>query len=393
MKIINLSSVPLVKVFGVFFILSIPFFDVPRVGIPGIPLVFYFFIAFSFFYLLSGKIRLPYIPLFVFSSFIIVYSISYIFNYYNLDVRGINHIVLYILSFLMFYVGFIWALDALGEKLIKKLILVGLIIIAVIGTIEVLYFYLYGWASYANFLNHGQNVGVFAGVFPRMRSLFNEPSHLALYVMGAGVIVWNTNIYVKALISYILFWTFSTSAAIGIFISTLLYIFWKSFFNQRISYKISLIILMSIIAISHQYIINSPLFFKLFGLFSADSTDSIRLLSYLNSLEYIDLSPLYGLGPAYYYNYSSYGLFNLYLQLYIEAGLVGLLLFVIFYLYHATSITSHYYYFIPFFALFLQYVGMNHYYVPGFWIMLAYLYYKQKGNYNFESVTCNHRLK
>ena len=51
------------------------------------------------------------------------------------------------------------------------------------------------------------------------------------------------------------------------------------------------------------------------------------------------------------------------------------LFFLLFYFYHIKAALIKPVYFIAFFSLFFQYIGMDHYYIPGIWMMLAYMHY------------------
>ncbi|MBH0078160.1 O-antigen ligase family protein [Pseudoalteromonas sp. NZS11] len=371
----------LVSFAAVLFISSIPFYDVPQFPVPGITWSFFFGSIFLFLYFIilrrtERRLTISIYPFLAFAVFLIIYMTSYIYNFTNLDGRGFNHIIFYMITFFFYYFCFYLALNFLGKACIQKIIYFGLAVIALVGTVEILMFFIYGFSEYENFLNHGGNVGVYGGLFPRMRSLFNEPSHLALFVVSCSVFIWDIGLRARLLVVYILFWTFSTSAAFGIAAAVLVYNLYKSCINRRAIYKINLLLLIIIPASLFGLLTKFPLFSKLFNMLSGSgSSDSVRLTALLESIKYVGNSPLIGLGPTFYYNYSETGLFNLYMQLYIEAGLLGVLFFLLFYFYHIKAALIKPVYFIAFFSLFFQYIGMDHYYIPGIWMMLAYMHY------------------
>lgn len=381
-----MNNKALVSFFSILFIISIPFYDVPRFPLEGITYSMLFGGGFVFFYSLLNfermkSFQVPVVPIIIFTFFLGVYITSYIYNHQNLDEKGFNHIILYFVSFFFYYLCFYLALDFLGKIQVQKVIYYSLLILAFVGTVEVLMFYLYGYEVYATFLDHGENAGVYGGFFPRMRSLFNEPSHLALFVISISVFVWDISFKAKLLVAYVLFWTFSTSAAFGIVLSLFLYTLYNFYFNRSIKYKIYLLLFTIFSVSSYALLIQTPLFIKLLNFISSsNSSGNTRRDAVINSLQYLGDNPLIGLGPAFYYNYFETGLFNLYLQLYIEVGFLGLLLFISFYLYHFKAVLSKPIYFIAYFALFFQYVGMNHYYLPGMWMLLAYIHYNSKIN-------------
>jgi hypothetical protein len=371
-----------------FFLISTPFFDVPRVVEGGgITIALPLALVFLFFYFFKKGSSIPKTGPFFFLSFIAFYSISYLINVQSLDDRAFNHIVFYALSFFVYYIAAYAAYCTLGYKKASRLIYIGLLILASIGTIEILVFFTQGFSAYANFLNHGGNVGIFAGFFPRMRSLFNEPSHLALYVIGVTPIVWSLSWKARALVCYLLVWSFSTSAAFGLVFALATYMFYRALVERGIQGKVVLLLSLVGSASFFKVIVSFPLFYKLYGLFQgAQSTDSVRANAVIESLEYIDISPVYGLGPTYYYDYFDLGLFNLYLQLYIESGLLGLTAFLLFIGLHISRYNLNKVTYIMLTALLIQYVGMNHYYIPGLWMLLAFMAFKKnkRNNYHVE---------
>lgn len=371
----------LLSVTSFIFLLSIPFHDVPRTPIYGVSLsVFIFFLLFlvkSILLIRNSSMRecFPINPLLVFLIFIGFYSLSFLVNAASIDARGANHVIFYLLVFVVYYLGVLIAVQQIGLLASRYAVLLGLYILGLFGTIEMALFYTHGFEAYASFLNHGMNVGTFVGIFPRMRSLFNEPSHLALYVIGASVFVWTLGLKGKFIVLYILALTFSTSAVFATIVAASVYLIYKSVFSKSPKYIILSILSFACVLVFFPLIVDLPIFYKLVGTLSGEGvTDHVRLNAFLYSLDYIHLSPLIGLGPTFYYTYYDFGLFNLYLQLYIESGILGLISFLVFYLMHIRPIVKSPIYFIAFFAVAIQYVGMNHYYLPGLWLMLAYLW-------------------
>lgn len=67
------------------------------------------------------------------------------------------------------------------------------IVVSIIGFVETMTFYLFGYDAYANFLNHGTSVAVHSGV-PSLRSTFNEPSHIAMFLLAVfPLIIYSKN--------------------------------------------------------------------------------------------------------------------------------------------------------------------------------------------------------
>lgn len=359
-----------------FFIILIPFYDIPKTFIEGLSYSFFVGSFLIFFYLFYRSSKIPLQSLFLFSVFLFFYTFSLIINIDNVDERGLNHVLLYLVSFLIYYVLFYFILNKFGEKFIAKYVFYGLIALSIIGTLEVSAFFILGFDSYADFLDHGRNIGIFMGIMPRMRSLFNEPSHLAIYTIAVAPIVWNYNRYAKYLIAYLLFFTFSTSAAFSLAISCFLYFLYKFLKAGRSRYFIYFILSLVVLSVTFSWLANTAIFSKLYGLFSSDSTDAVRKYAVLKSIEYFGENPILGLGPTFYYTYTKNGLFNLFLQIYIESGVLGLSSFLLFFFSHLKGAIKNSVYFIAFFAIFFIFFGMNHYYIPGFWMLLAFMNYK-----------------
>lgn len=204
----------------------------------------------------------------------------------------------------------------------------GLLITTLVGTLEIGIYYTQGFNAYSSFLDHGGNVGIFAGIFPRMRSLFNEPSHLAIYLIGIIPFIYKKNIFIKSLWAYCLIMTFATSTAFATLLAVVIFNAINIFSKPNIKAFIALSFTINISAFFYKHIANSHIFEKITNIKEMDPT---RWYAFKDSLPYLLESPFFGSGPAFYYKYAPTGLFNLYLQLFIEGGLFLLALFLFFY--------------------------------------------------------------
>jgi O-antigen ligase len=87
-------------------------------------------------------------------------------------------------------------------------------------------------------------------------------------------------------------------------------------------------------------------------------------------------SPLLGYGPASYYLFFPIGVFNWYLQVFLESGLLGIgsLLFLVLVILGAALRSQLPLASFSVIAFAVQMIGMNHYYIPGIWVLTAFLF-------------------
>ena len=116
-----MTNKSLVNFFAILFVISIPFSDIPRFPIQGITwsfllgsifLFLYFFISGNF----ERKLAISSYPFVFYFLFLVVYITSYLYNVNNLGDKGVNHILLYMISFCIYYFCFYLALDYLGKN-------------------------------------------------------------------------------------------------------------------------------------------------------------------------------------------------------------------------------------------------------------------------------------
>lgn len=352
------------------FAIALPFVDVPRWGVGGISIIAVPALILCAMWVRDGMRPKINARAWIFFAFLAVYCASYAINYERLDVRGGRHILYYALTFIIYYFATACCLNLLGVGRFRMVVFVGLLALLLVGIFEIGVFFVFGYRAYANFLGHGTNVGTFADHIPRMRSLFNEPSHLALYVASVAPIVWPLGVWARVVVIFMIFITFSTSLFIGLAVAGLVLAVYLLIISDSGRKRFGVIA--SMVAISALFVLN---FDVVFGKFiDIQSADKIRYSSVVDSFGYLLLSPFYGLGPTFYYKYADVGLFNWYLQLYVEAGLVGLSLMLLFLSSHLKCIYRGMGVVGLFFAasVFIQYVGMNHYYLPGLWVLLSF---------------------
>ena len=381
----------IVKILAVFFTFSIPFFDVPRLPIAGLSITFYISFPFVFFYFLSCKKSVNkkfVVAVSLFLIFWFFYVLSAFVNLHQDSGKAINHVSYYLITFYVYYFCVYFVIKTIGLECFKKYIIYGLYSVFVIGVIELALFYFKGYGAYASFLEHGQNVGTSMGL-PRMRSTFNEPSHLAIYLLGILPLVYSNK---KAMIVWFCSFiaTFSSSAFMGaagalVLLSMLRLYFFPSLRSIITSALFFLMCCLLIIVLYETSIVQKVV--------SVSSHDSVRSSAVNLSMNFIDQSIILGNGPAFYLNYFTYGLFNLYLQLYIEVGFIGLILYLLFYSYHIFRLGfKNRIVLFAMLAIFIQYIAMSHYYIPGIWLLLSSSLFLLKGNLN-EGVTYNNRVK
>ena len=103
-----------------------------------------------------------------------------------------------------------------GITLFSRVLSYSVIVVSIIGFVEMMMFYLFGYETYVNFLNHGTGVGVHSGV-PRLRSTFNEPSHIAMFLLAVfPIIIYSKNKVAIFLAGIAFIFTLSASAWFGV---------------------------------------------------------------------------------------------------------------------------------------------------------------------------------
>ncbi|MCG3741546.1 hypothetical protein [Vibrio cincinnatiensis] len=381
----------IVKILAIFFTLSIPFFDVPRLPISGLSITFYISFPFMFFYFLMYKKLVSKrfsIAVFLFFIFWFLYVLSAFVNFQQDSGKAFNHVVYYLVTFYVYYFCVHFVIKAIGLECFKRYIIYGLYLVFIIGVTELALFYFKGYSAYASFLNHGQNVGTSMGL-PRMRSTFNEPSHLAIYLLAIFPLVYGNK---KALTIWFFAFitTFSSSAFMGVAGALLLLALLKPFviLSYRSIISSTLLLLLSILLFMVLY--DTSIVQKIINV---NDFDSVRSSAVSISMNFIDNSILLGNGPAFYYNYFSYGLFNLYLQLYIEVGLIGLISYFAFYFFHVFRVGfENVILLFSMISILFLYIAMDHYYIPGLWLLLSFSLFLLQGDVN-ESKTYNNRIE
>ncbi|EJH57683.1 O-Antigen ligase family protein [Vibrio cholerae HC-46B1] len=381
----------IVKILAILFTLSLPFFDVPRLPISGLSITFYVSFPFIFFYFLICKKIVSKnftVAVALFLIFWFFYVSSAFINFQQDSGKAFNHVFYYFITFYVYYFCCYFVIKAIGLECFKRYVIYGLYLVFIIGITELALFYFKGYAAYASFLNHGQNVGTSMGL-PRMRSTFNEPSHLAIYLLAILPLVYSNK---KALTIWFFAFitTFSSSAFMGLAGALLMLALLKPFVipSYRSIISSTFILLLSILLFVVLY--DTSIVQKVINV---NDFDSVRSSAVNISMNFIDNSILLGNGPAFYYNYFTYGLFNLYLQLYIEVGLIGLFLYFAFYFFHVFRVGfENVILLFSMISILFLYIAMDHYYIPGLWLLLSFSLFLHQGNVN-ESKTYNNRIE
>ncbi|GHU72234.1 hypothetical protein FACS189450_09650 [Spirochaetia bacterium] len=314
--------------------------------------------------------------IFLFCSFFVYLSFITIIYFCagSIDIRGINHLVFYAVTFFLYFF-FIYAICyEVGASFFKKVLSVAIIITVFIGFLEIYVFFSRGWTAYANFMNHDSNVGIFAGI-PRMRSTFNEPSHLALFMGGvAPILLDKASLLFKILFFVGFILTFSSSMVIGIVLAGIV-IFIINITRKKI--KKSLILALLCLGIL-LFLSPKELWEKVINI---STRDQVRYNAFVNAVNYLIQNPfrfVTGSGATSYYQLAETGLFNWYLQLLMEVGIEGFLIFAmfLFHVAHFSKMAILYKFWLL--AVLFQFIGMNHYYIPGLWILLAWINFNRK---------------
>lgn len=378
----------IIKILSYLYIFLLPFYDVPKMPISGIAISGYIMILLYPLMFINNiiKKRVIKVNLKLFTSFMpffIVYVASALFNIDTITYKTFNHIVLYLYSFSVYTIGSYIVMDRYGLDKFARIISVSVLIICIIGFIEMGSYYLFGFEKYANFLNHGNNVGVHMGI-PRLRSTFNEPSHIALFLMPIFPIIKYVDYRKVLYISIIAFiMTLSASAFVG---ATLAFIIIVPRLLSKIKIKLKYrhLTLITILVLGLYYIYPAipGLLNKVFNTSLADGT---RFNAWITSMNLFKYSPIIGYGPASYYNYMDLGVFSWYIQLLLETGMLGLLSLLFFLIVPFGMIIKQKDTLLAycFLGYLFQMIAMNHYYIPGFWILIAFIFIQNRAkNYN-----------
>lgn len=382
----------LIKFLGTIYVFLIPFYDLPKTFRSGIALSGLIGILLlgiiAVYYLAKKQIIIPQYFLVPFLIFMFVYVLSYFVNIYNTNEKSINHILFYLYSYIVYSIVTLVLLKEYGLKWYSVILSYSIVLVSIIGFIEISIYYFRGFDAYANFLNHGVNVGIFGG-FPRLRSTFNEPSHYALFMICVLPIVFysrNKLAIFCAIASLLL--TFSASLFFGILLSCLYY--FCRWFVKMVLFKKKYILKWKYIILFVCILIPSIVFISIFTLehfiikiVDVKNVDPYRYNAWQTAIIEGLKSPLLGSGPASYYAFLPLGVFNWYLQIFVEAGVIGLisLMCFLYYVYRKALKSKVPLTTFSIVAFVGQMISMNHYYIPGFWVLLSVIYYDSKIDY------------
>ncbi len=390
----------LIKKLSLVYIFFLPFYDIPKTGIGGVAfsgiIMFVLYILITIESIMTTrKIYIKPILLASFLPLIIVFLLSVLINNELIFNKTINHILFYVYSFSIYTIGSYLIIKRYGAKYFSEIISVAIIIVVMIGFVELGIFFLYGWDSYANFLNHGQNIGVHAGI-PRLRSTFNEPSHIAMFLICVFPIVLYSKNKIAIILSGIaILLTLSASAFVGL-VMAFLFMIPIILLNLK-GRGIKNVVLALLFLLPIIYFIYPTIDGLIFKVTNVQAVDSTRYDAWIKSIELFFNSSIIGYGPASYYYFIEQGVFSWYLQILVEAGILGILALFIFFIPPIMIIHKQKDKITIFFilAFLIQMVAMNHYYLPGIWILIAFIYaknIKKELKYN-ENITHNNRTQ
>lgn len=370
------------------FIFFLPFYDIPKTVKGGISLSFFFLVLFLLLTIKSDLKTNGFLKEFIekykkywryIIPLLLVFLCSSVFNYSNFTIKSLNHIIFYVYSFVVYSFGVIVVIEKYGFDLFLKVFCLSILAICLIGFVEFGVFYVFGFDSYARFLNHGANVGVQAGV-PRIRSTFNEPSHLALFLIPVIPLIlkYNSKI-IKYFAYFTIFLTLSSSAFVGILIATIVVLIIYIFDNPQLIFKnkkkVYFILLVFCLAIFIMYPSIYQVFEKIIHL---PEKDPIRFSAWTKSFSLFLNKPITGNGIASYYELGMpLGVFSWYLQILMETGIFGIIaiLYLFLPMFKFSWGSRSYILIFSEVAFFIQMISMNHYYIPGIWILYGVIIY------------------
>ena len=386
------------KVLCLNFILFLPFYDVPNTirsgisisGIIGIILFFYWLYC----WLVKKQHREKtsntiFLVFFSILLFLFFYISSTLLNNELVNDRSLNHIIFYGYTFLIYLFVTFFIIKRYGTNWFAFFFSVSLLISSLIGFYEMSLYYTSGFNAYANFLDHGNNVGTVLGI-PRLRSTFNEPSHFALYTICAlPIVFFSKKITIFGIVLIALILTGSASALLSLSIIVTFYIL--AFLTVKSSNLIKLKS-MKVKKSNFLWAIASLIFFlgfiftlREYAIFllekalelQATSSGRIRFNLWNEAIKIIPDYFVIGGGAASYYSFPNIGggLFNWYLQVLLDSGILGLtsiilLLINVFRVAFKSNISLA---ILAISSFSIQMLGMNHYFIPGFWVLVAFI--------------------
>ncbi|GEM_PF-6106834 len=372
---------------GMAYVVLLPFYDVPqplREGLAVSGLIATLLLAPLFVArgLIGGASLVPPAAMLLpFAMFFALYLAAALANAPELHPKALNHIGFYLYTFVAYALVPYWLMRAFGTRRFARPLALSAAVCVLIGCYEVSLFYRHGFEAYRDFLSHGAAVGTFAGL-PRIRSTFDEPSHFALFLLPVlPMLIWARRPLALALAVIGWIGTLSVSAFAGALVAAAVLapvqavrLLRRPRLPTRLAAAALLLAPLALVGLATA---GAPLL-EAFIDKTTDvaSVDPTRWSAWQESLRAIALAPLLGHGPAGYYPIAPTGVFSWYLQVAVEAGIpaVASLLAML-----AVTLVVGLRAQVPWtsFAVLAtagQMVSMNHYYIPGLWLLIAFVF-------------------
>ena len=352
--------------------------------------------------------KLPYISfgfvdLFYLLFLLLVTSSTLLFS--DLDSYNFRHLLSFFIPYLVYFklYEYMFKRYFFSFRDINKYIFFGVLLASFISIIEFVYGVIFRLELIDLIPFMHSNSGEY-GVFFRSQSLTHEPNHFGLYlsIFAPLSIIIIKEIYLNNKVMAIMlglsivtaiFTTFSASLFFIVCIDLLFcifYLFIQFILTPRRAIIKAIVFVLFIVSLAICFLIYTDsmqtVLDKIFLQYAEDVEDS-RAHRWSKIISNIDDYLFFGRGAAQYILDESIGItaVNLWLQLILEAGILGLLSFLTFlsipmYLFYRrhgfNSLTIPFY--ISFVNLIVYYVTVSDYWYPWLWIFVAFILYLSK---------------
>ncbi|WKY78616.1 hypothetical protein PH197_05000 [Leuconostoc lactis] len=337
--------------------------------------------------------------------FLMISFISFIMqiNRIGFTGKGLNHTLSYLVIFVYFSLTiFCLIVYKVDLNSIYKMISYSLLIVSVFTIIEFVSKNFLGLDQFDSFIPRLSNSIDFkasymigAGAFIRSRGFTSESGHNALFLLSFLPFMMLSKIKHK-LISIIvviiaLATTFSAAAMFEMVVAGLSVSLVKIILSRKtirikksnlIIIYIGIIILILVVIFTNTLDYLLAYFNGIFNKINLDNSSSagLRFSRWANSLSLVKNNYLFGAGPGISSIFLGTASTNLYIEMFVETGIVGLFFFLWFITQAVIKVfklnnTTKYFYLFSIFVCIIHYFIIGNYWYPWLWVILAITQY------------------
>lgn len=351
--------------------------------------------------------------------FLMVGIISFIFqtNRIGFTDKGLNHTLSYLVIFVYFSVTiFCLLVYEINLDSIYKVISYSLLIVSIFTIIEFISKNFLGITQFDSLIPRLSDVNFDAsymmgtGSFIRSRGFTSESGHNALFLLSFLPFMMLSKIKHKIIsvlvVGIALATTFSAAALFEMIVAGLIILFARiASSSKTIRVKLSSLIitylgiLVIFIAVLFTNLLSylSVYFNGIFNKINLnDSTAAgFRFIRWENSLSLVKDNYLFGSGPGISSIFLGTASTNLYIEIFVETGIIGIVFFLWFIIQSSIKVfklknTKKYFYLFSILVCIIHYFIIGNYWYPWFWVILAITQYtllkenKEKMNGSFK---------